>query len=108
MTTGRPSITDDNSRPERFKTTRNEVVCVFASCSFSKAPSTDPLHRVYTYGRCQSVLHDVKDTTTNDTVRACVRACLRACARACVSDLEEMGDAATLEKYYHSECLRAA
>ena len=77
VTTGRPSITDDNSRPERFKTTRKELVIVFASCSFCKASSTDPLRRVYTDGRCQSLLHYVKDTTTNYTVRACARACMR-------------------------------
>ena len=47
VTTGRPSITDDNSRPKRFKTTRKEVVCVFASCSFCPTSSTDPLHRAY-------------------------------------------------------------
>ena len=92
VTTGRPSITDDNSRPKLFKTTRKDVVCVrvcvyvrVCVCVYvclyivyyvRRHPLT--LHRVYTDGRCQSLLH-VKDTTTNDTVRACV------------SDLEETG-----------------
>jgi len=56
---------------------------------------TDPLHRIYSDGRGNALLH-IKDNTTDDTVRACV------------ADLEGIGDAAALEKYYHSACFRAA
>lgn len=92
---GRPCASSDNVRPKRFKTKPKETICVFASCSFCSSSMTDPLHRTYSNGRGQDLLH-IRDNTTDDTVRASV------------ADLEGIGDAAALEKYYHSACLRTA
>ena len=95
VTAGRPPSTSDVVRPKRVKTMHKEPVCIFNPCSFCPVSLNDPLHCVSTDGRGQSLLQ-IKYNTTDNAVRACV------------SDLQDMGDAAALEKYYHSCCLCVA
>ena len=69
-----------------------EPVCIFNPCSFCPVSLNNPLHCVSTDGRGQSLLQ-IKHNTIDNAVRACG------------SDLQGMGDAAALEKYYHLCCV---
>lgn len=92
---GRPSTTKDYVRPKRTKSTPKEEVCLFSSASFCSNDPTEPLHRVFSDKMGENLLQ-IKLNTTDDRVRTCV------------SDLEDVGDASALEKYYHRNCLRSA
>ncbi|KAG0727186.1 hypothetical protein GWK47_035174 [Chionoecetes opilio] len=68
---------------------------MFASCRFCSDDGSEPLHRVFSDNMGHTFLQ-IKLETRDDHVRTCV------------SDLEEVGDAAALEKYYHRNCLQYA
>ena len=86
---GRPSA-DGSTRPKRLKIEPKAMFCVFAQCDFC-AGGTSDLHRVLTDNMGQTLLQ-LKHETKDDNVRMCV------------SDLQEVGDAAAQEKYYHRNC----
>ena len=89
---GRPST---EFCPKRTKTISKSVTCMFASCKFCSNEGSEPLHRVFSDNMGQTFL-EIKLGTRDDHVRTCV------------SDLEDAGDAAALEKYYHRNCLQYA
>lgn len=92
---GRPSSATGLVRPKRSRSLPKEEVCMFSSCAFCPEGGSEPLHRVLSDAMGITLI-EVKQLTTDDTVRICV------------ADLEEPGDASALEKYYHRSCLRSA
>lgn len=92
---GRPSSTAEPARPKRLKAVPKEEVCLFSSCGFCSNAGSEPLHRVLSNAMGKRLL-EIKQQTKDDQVRICV------------ADLEDVGDASALEKYYHRTCLRTA
>ena len=92
---GRPSAVSSETRPRRSICTPKEIKCIFSTCSFCPSSTNSELHRVFT-DTMGLTLINLKKNTRDDNVRVCV------------SDLNDKGDAAAVEKYYHRDCLRNA
>ena len=80
---------------KRTTSTPKANVRVFSSCSFCPNDTAESLHRAFSDGIGESLI-EINLKTQDDQVRTCV------------SELEGVGDASTLEKYYHRTCLRSA
>ena len=92
---GRPGKSPEGARPKRIQTVPKEIKCIFSPCSFCVPSDTQQLHRVLSDAMGQTLL-DIKNKTKDDAIRICV------------SGLEQAGDAAAQEKYYHKKCVRYA